>query len=201
MDLCFKTQNEAHRAAAAGFDFQNVHFELKSLAPNLNFVSVFLPIEFSDNELKDLLCFYGEVVKSVRRLFHKEDGLENLENGCRVVAFSKLAKPLPVPLPYKGISIGFNYTGQPKSYLRCSSFDHLVAKYLLKRARSAATINQQATTPAPRQAKHLWKLQRVLKAHHQVNLRRPSAKLNAKLLNLIKDPLTLLPKDKEKSLP
>ena len=151
VDLCFKTPNDAHRAAAAGFDFQNVHFELKSLSSNLTFVSVFVPIEFPDNELKDLLRFYEEV-KTVRRLFHKEEGLENLENGCRVVAFSKLAKPLPVRLSYKGISIGFKYTGQPKSCLRCSSFDHLVAECPYKRTQSAATKNQQAKTPDPRQA-------------------------------------------------
>ena len=151
VDLCFNTENGAHRAAAAGVDYENVHFELKSLAPTLTFVSVFVPIEFADSELKTLLSFYGEI-KSVRRLFHKEEGLENLENGCRVLAFSKLAKPLPVRLSYKGISIGFKYTGQPKSCLRCSSFDHLVAECPYKRAKAAATKTQQASPPTPRQA-------------------------------------------------
>ena len=151
VDLCFKTITDAQRAAAVGINYKNLHMELKSLNHQQTFVSAFLPIEFADEELKTLLAMYGEV-KTIRRLYHKEEGLENLENGCRVVAFSKLAKPLPVRLSYKGISIGFKYTGQPKSCLRCSSFDHLVAECPYKRTQSAATKNQQAKTPDPRQA-------------------------------------------------
>ena len=113
VDLCFKTSTEAHWAAAVGVDHNNVHLELKSVSLQFTSVPAFLPLEFVDSESKNLMSMYGEI-KSIRKLFHKEEGLENLENGCRVVAFSKLAKPLPVWPSSKGISIGFKYRSEER---------------------------------------------------------------------------------------
>ena len=151
VDLCFKSPEAATLAAAKGVDFNNVQQELKTLNQPMIFVSCFLPIEFPDSELTNLLQVYGEV-KGTRRLYHKEQGLENLENGCRVVSFSKLKKPIPVRLSYKGISIGFKYTGQPRSCLRCSSFEHLVAECPYKKAKSTTTINHSVPPPPKEQA-------------------------------------------------
>ena len=67
VDLCFKTKEDATRAAARGVKFQNVYLELKSLAPTSMFVSYFLAIQFGDQALQNLLRFYREV-KSMRRL-------------------------------------------------------------------------------------------------------------------------------------
>ena len=123
VELCFDTFEAAEVAELRGLDFENTHYELTPLGQRLIFVSTFIPIQFPDEDLLELLKIYGNV-KSVRRLFHKDPELNHLENGCRVVAFTKLDKPLPKRISYGGISVGFKYTGQPNSCVKCSSFDH-----------------------------------------------------------------------------
>ena len=61
VDLCFKSPEAATLAAAKGVDFNNVQQELKTLNQPMTFVSCFLPIEFPDSELTNLLQMYGEV--------------------------------------------------------------------------------------------------------------------------------------------
>lgn len=146
VDLCFENQAAADLAAAQGINYHEIHLDLKPLAQQqLQFVSVFLPIEFEDSELRQLLRLYGEV-KHIRRLYHKAEGLQHLENGCRVVTFQKLNKPLPMRLSYKGISIGFKYTGQPKSCLRCSSLEHIVADCPYKKTKPPKPTNTSTTS-------------------------------------------------------
>ena len=123
VELYFDTFEAEEVAELRGVDFENTHYELTPLGQRLVFVSTFIPIQFPDEDLLDLLRIYGNV-KSVRRLFHKDPELNHLENGCRVVAFTKLDKPLPKRISYGGISVGFKYTGQPNSCVKCLSFDH-----------------------------------------------------------------------------
>ena len=59
-----------------------------------------------------------------------------------MVAFSKLNKPIPVRLSHKGMSIGFKYTGQPRSCPGCSSFEHLVSECPYRKAKSTETQNR-----------------------------------------------------------
>jgi hypothetical protein len=56
----------------------------------------------------------------------KEDGLRQLENGVCVVSFEAIQTAIPRRISISGISIGFKYTGQPESCLRCSSMEHKV---------------------------------------------------------------------------
>ena len=133
-------------AELGGADFENTHYELRPVGLRLIFVSTFIPIQVSDEDLLDLLQMYG-TVKSVRRLYHKDPELNHLENGCQVVAFSKLNKPLPKRISYDGISVGFKYTGQPISAVKCSSFDHEIGDCPRRRQRQNHQKENQPTPP------------------------------------------------------
>ena len=119
-------------------------------------VSTFVPLEFPDHELNSLLSRYGDIDNIVHKYF-TEPGLETYDNGCRVVIFTKLDKDLPVRLTYHGVSIGFKYTGQPLSCIRCSSMEHVVKNCPIQRRnrRPNITVNRpesedrDSTAPEP----------------------------------------------------
>ena len=146
VELCFETFEAAEMAELRGVDFENAHYELPPLWQRLTFVSTFIPIQVPDEDLLELLQMYG-TVKSVRRLHHKDPELNHLENGCRVVAFAKLNKPLPKRISYNGISVGFKYTGQPISCVRCSSFDHEIGDCPRRRQKPGHQKESQTTPP------------------------------------------------------
>ena len=114
VDLCLKTEELAQIVEARGLDIGESHYTVQPLGARYTFVSCFVPIELSDKQLLQAIQpLYGDA-KHVRRLKHKSPGLEDLENGCRVVTITTLRKPLPTRLSFEGISIGFKYTGQPE---------------------------------------------------------------------------------------
>jgi hypothetical protein len=109
---------------------------------------VYLPIEYPDKQLKDLLARYGSV-KSIRRLYMKEEDLQQFENGVRVATFEKLEKDLPHHLTVSGLSIGFKYTDQPQSCVRCSSMEHTVKNCPLKRRKTTKPAKTAINPPSP----------------------------------------------------
>ena len=62
----------------------------------------------------------------IRHLHLKEDGLEHIENGIRVVTFTRISHAIPSVIVYRGTPLGFRYTGQPKLCFRCASAEHTV---------------------------------------------------------------------------
>lgn len=60
------------------------------------------------------------------------------------VDFLKIKETSTIAALFEGISIGFKYTGQPKSCLRCSSLDHVVAECPHKRAQKMSQIDDWA---------------------------------------------------------
>ena len=152
VELCFETPDDAELAESVGLDFEEKHYNLYPLGQRYTFVSTFVPIQFHDEDLLTLLERYGPV-KSVRRLYHKVQELSHLENGCRVVTFTKLNKPLPKRISYGGISIGFKYTGQPKSCVRCSSFEHEINECPRGRFRKQI-FKENETEPKPENRKN-----------------------------------------------
>ena len=126
LDIVCKTESAATEIAASGLDHGDRHYDLvvTQLQTRIH-VSVFVPIAMPDGELLDLMGRYGKILKS-RRLHYKEPDLKQFENGVRVIEYGDLTQQIPSRIHYAGLSIGIKYTGQPKSCLRCSSFEHLV---------------------------------------------------------------------------
>jgi hypothetical protein len=79
----------------------------------------------------------------------KVEDLQQFENGVRVATFEKLEKDLPHRLTVSGLSIGFKYTDQPQSCVRCSSMDHVVKNCPLKRRKNTKPAKTVNNPPSP----------------------------------------------------
>ena len=79
----------------------------------------------------------------------KEEGLRHIENGIRVISFTRLHKALPSVIVYRGTPLGFQYTGQPKMCFKCASPDH--TDWPQKRLATEAEPEPEPTTTEPTQ--------------------------------------------------
>ena len=90
-------------------------------------MSIFVTCEFPDSSLTELLDRYGEFNhEHIRHLRLKDEGLQHIENGVRVVTFTQIDRPIPHTVIYRGTPLGFRYTGQPRLCFKCASPDHVV---------------------------------------------------------------------------
>lgn len=110
--ICFETEEKAQIAEAQGLDLGTNHYEFNNVGTRHTFVSCFVPIEVEDLKIVNLRQPYEDVTR-IRRLKHKSPGSRKL--GERVLTFSRIRKTLLSRLSFEGISVGFKYTGQPKS--------------------------------------------------------------------------------------
>ena len=126
-DITWNDETFAAAAAASGVSINGRHYELRLLGQRPLDVSVFVTCEFPDEYVIELLRQYGDLVNNnVRHLRLKEEGLRHIENGIRVISFTRLHKALPSVIVYRGTPLGFRYTGQPKLCFKCTSPDHTV---------------------------------------------------------------------------
>ena len=150
IDVVCASEETAAEIATHGIDHEDRHYNLRvALKPRIH-VSVFVPIGMPDEVLATLMARYGNVQKT-RRLHHKDEDLSHYENGVRVIEFDALTQPIPSRVSFAGINIGFKYTGQPKTCVRCMSFDHLVKECPEVRRPKLPNNNQQtiANEPSP----------------------------------------------------
>lgn len=83
-------------------------------------VSVFVSVEFPDEDLINLLAMYGELkTRNLQCLYFQEEGFTHIEQGIQVVEFNKLTKAIPKRVDMAGIEIGFKYSGQSAMCLQC----------------------------------------------------------------------------------
>ena len=69
------------------------------------------------------------ITEYIRHLRLKDEGLQHIENGVRVVTFTQIDRPIPHTVIYRGTPLGFQYTGQPRLCFKCASPDHIVRDY------------------------------------------------------------------------
>ena len=126
-DITLATSEQATRLALEGIDYEHVHKPLRLLGQRTIHVSIFVSVEFPDESLLNLLASYGELKSQrVRHLFFSEDGYTDIENGVRVVEFTRIDRDIPKRIVVGGLEIGFKYTGQPVTCHRCQSTEHVV---------------------------------------------------------------------------
>lgn len=126
-DITWNEDTDAISAASRAFNFNRQYFDLRLLGRKSIDVSVFVTCEFPSQYLIALLQRYGDFDGTkIRRLTLKEPGLEHIENGVRVVTFTQLTDHIPNTVVYRGVPLGFRYTGQPKLCFKCASPDHQV---------------------------------------------------------------------------
>ena len=126
-DITLNTAEAAVRLATAGYDYGEIRKPLRLLSVKTVHVSVFVSVEFPDEELLTVLEQYGELkTRKLRRLHFHEDGFQHIERGIRVAEFNKITRDLPKKVVLGGIEIGFKYSGQPATCYRCQSTEHVV---------------------------------------------------------------------------
>ena len=126
-DITLDTAENAIQLAAAGFDYENIRKPLRLLGAKSTHVSVFVSVEFPDENLLTLLEQYGELKqRRLRRLYFNEDGFTHIERGVRVAEFTKITRDIPKKVVLGGIEVGFKYSGQPATCYRCQSTEHVV---------------------------------------------------------------------------
>jgi len=126
-DITLASPEAAAKLAQEGIDYEQVHKPLRLLGQRSIHVSVFVSVEYPDADLLNLLATYGQLKsKSVRHLRFSEQGFTHIENGVRVVEFTRIERDIPKRLVIAGLEIGFKYSGQPVTCHRCHSTEHVV---------------------------------------------------------------------------
>ena len=62
-----------------------------------------------------------------------QEGFTHIENGIRVVQFTKIEWEIPKRVVLGGLEIGFKYSGQPVTCHKCHSTEHVVKNCPKKR--------------------------------------------------------------------
>ena len=121
-DITLRTTDAATCLAMSGFDYGAERKPLKLLGAKTIHVSVFVAVEFRDQEIVKFLKQYGHL----RHLCYTEDGFFSIECGILVAEFISLEKDLPRKVVTQGLEIFFKYTSQPITWYRRGSADHVV---------------------------------------------------------------------------
>ena len=148
-DITFDSAEAAASLAQAGYDHGDIRKPLKlSIARSIH-MSIFVSVEFPDEELLNLLATYGALkTRHLRRLHFPNEGIHHIENGVRVAEFSKINCAIPKRIVMAGIEVGFKYSGQPVTCYRCQSTEDMVRNCPKKKAAQPLT-NQLRRPPRP----------------------------------------------------
>ena len=149
-DITLRSIDAATRLATSGFDDGPESKPLKLLGAKTIHVSVFVAVEFPDEEIITLLKSYGQLKsENLRRLCYNEDGFRNIERGIRVAEFVSLDRDLPRKIVTQGLEIFFKYSGQPLTCYRCGSTDHVVKNCPKQRPRFSRLREGDRVLPGP----------------------------------------------------
>ena len=125
--------------------------------PKYIHVSIFVSVEFPDDELLKLLKDHGQLKSdALRRLYFTEEGFRHIERGIRVAEFVSITKDLPQKVVTQGLEIFFKYSGQPTTCYRYHSPEHVVKDCLKQRrarpSTSRTTDETRGDSPAEQSA-------------------------------------------------
>ena len=149
-DITLRSIDAATRLATSGFDYGPERKPLKLLGAKTIHVSVFVAVEFPDEEIINFLKPYGQLKsENLRRLYYNEDGFRNIERGIRVAEFVSLDRDLPRKMVTQGLEIFFKYSGQPTTCYRCGSTDHVVKNCPKQRSRFSHLREDDRVLPGP----------------------------------------------------
>ena len=168
IDIVCANETTAVEIATHGLNHEDRHYDLRVASRPRVHVSVFVPIGMPDDVLAELMAGYGKV-QHTRRLHYKESDLRHYENGVRVIEFDALTPPISSRVNFAGINIGFKYTGQHKTCVRCISFDHLVKDCMAARLHA---VRKPPTKHIQAHLRPLW-LRKPPTKHIQANVRSP----------------------------
>ena len=149
-DITLQSVEAATRLVTAGFDYGAERKPLKLLGARTIHVSVFVAVEYPDQEIVKFLKQFGQLKsENLRRLCYNEEGFRNIERGIRVAEFTALDRDLPRKVVTQGLEIFFKYTGQPMTCYRCGSTEHIVKHCPKQRPRFSHLRAEERVLPDP----------------------------------------------------
>ena len=157
-DLTWTCPEAASNAATSGLSLGGRHFELRLLGQKSIDVSRFVPVEFPDKFIHELLTTYGTIKPTIRHLHLKEPGLKHVENGVRVVTFTEMTRSIPHTMVYQNTPLRFRNTGQPTLCFKCASPEHVVRDCPKKKPRSRRPWRQKLWEPLRIARPRPWRL-------------------------------------------
>ena len=165
-DITLNNAESALRLAEAGFDYGDLRKPLRLFGPKYIHVSIFVSVEFPDDELLKLLKDHGQLKSdALCRLYFTEEGFRHIERGIRVAEFVSITKDLPQKVVTQGLEIFFKYSGQPTTCYRCHSTEHVVNECPKQRrvrpSMSRTTDETRGTAPLNNPLAPAWRLRKV----------------------------------------
>ena len=149
--ITLRSTEAATRLATSGFDYRAERKPLKLLGAKTIHISVFVAIEFPDQEIVQFLQQYGQLnSENLCRLCYNEEGFRNIERGIRVAEFTSLDRDLPRKVVTQGLEIFFKYTGQPITCYRRGSTEDVAKNYPKQRSHfSHIRVEDRVLTDPP----------------------------------------------------
>ena len=149
-DITLRSTDAATRLATSGFDYRPERKPLKLLGARAIHVSVFVAVEYPDQEIVNFLKQYGQLKsENLRRLCYTKEGFTNIERGIHVSEFTSLDRDLPRKVVTQGLEIFFKYTGQLITCYRCGSTEHVVKNCPKQRSRFSHIRAGDRVLPTP----------------------------------------------------
>ena len=106
IDITLHNPEVAARLALSGFGYENIRKPHRLLGEKLIHVLVFVPVQFPDDTVFDLLKQYGDLkCETLPRLYSQEEGFEHIERGICVAKFRKLHRYVPRRIVTQGVEI------------------------------------------------------------------------------------------------
>ena len=149
-DITLRYTDAATRLATSCFDYGPKRKPLKLLGARTIHVSMFVAVEYPDQEVVNFLKLYGQLKsENLCRLCYTEEGFTNIERGICVAEFTSLDRDLPRKVVTQGLEIFFKYTGQPITCFRCGLTEHVVKNCPKQRSRFRHIRAEDCVLPAP----------------------------------------------------
>ena len=121
-DITLQTAEAAIKLATEGFDDEHTRKPLRLFGAKSVHVSIFVSVEFPDENILNLIEKYDELTsRKLRRLHFQEEGFTHIERGVQVAEFLKITQDIPKKIVLAGIEVGFKYSGQPATCYCCQS--------------------------------------------------------------------------------
>lgn len=110
-DITLASLEAAAKLAQEGTAYEQILKPLQLLGQRSIHVSVFLSVEFPDEDLLNLLATYDELKgRSLHHLFFTEEGFTHIENGIHAMHFNKI-ETFPNLWSSAALKLGSNIRG------------------------------------------------------------------------------------------
>ena len=125
-DITLHSTDTATCLATSGFDYGAERKPLKLLGARTIHVSVFVAVEYPDQDCKFSKAVWTVKVRKSMPPLSYRGGFTSIESGIGVAEFTSLDRDLPRKVVTQGLKIFCKYTRQLITCYRCGSTEHVI---------------------------------------------------------------------------